>query len=340
MTWVDDEGYNHTLSVDEQATGATTWMSNQTSDCGARCTQIYALQAADNLTAGVPFPRFWSCLSYVSNVSMGSDYPDPTPYQMPDTQAWILAGAIGWSGIEAVDDDNVVSDLQMRLYQADSQWSAPGNITEASMSALVMQFTAGAIAAMDANGPRVNVTGHTPVSVQLLNVQWKYAGAILAGIPVAQALILALVIVLGDRAIIKDGSPFSTARLLRPIVDRLGDTGCLLTSEEIVEKLGNYRVIYGVREPEGNLSVTRVAAAGGDDGQVRHLDILDEAEGLCRVKGRMPIGRYDGMMKYPSAASDEIDPLLEVEEDNSKKDAVVGEEVRWDGRRGERRMSV
>jgi hypothetical protein len=336
VIWVDDEGHNHTLSVEEQATGATTWISNQTSDCGARCTQIYALQTADNVTTGVPFPRFWSCLSYVSNVSMGTEYPDPSPYQIPDMQAEILAGAIGWSGIVAVDDDNVESDLQMVLYQADSQWSAPGNISEADMSALVMQFTAGAIAALDANGPRVNVTGNTPVSVQLLNVHWKYAGAILAGIPGAQALILALVIVLGDRAIIKDGSPLSTARLLRPIVDKLGDTGCLLTGEEIAERLGNYRVIYGVREPEGTLP----AMGTGDNGQVRHLDVLDVAEGLCRVKGRMPAGRYDGMTRYPSAALDEADPLLDLEGDHGNRDTAVGEEVCWSGRRRQRSMSV
>ncbi|KAK4944190.1 hypothetical protein LTR10_016303 [Elasticomyces elasticus] len=299
VTYVDNEGNNITLAIPEQATGATTWMSDITSDCGDRCSQVFALQTADNITSSVSVPRFWSCYSYVSNVSNVDEYPTPSDYRIPNTQAQILAGAIGWSGIlTEYTNDTADTDLQRVLYQADSQWSAPGNISDADMARLLMKFTTGAIAALDADGPRLNVTGYTPVSLQLLNVHWNYAGAILAGIPVAQALILALVIALGDRAIIKDGSPLSTARLLRPIVDKLGDTGCLLTGEEIAAKLGNYRVIYGVTEPDGTLP----ARGAGDDGQVRHLDLLEETEGLGYTRGRMPIGKYDGKVKHPSAA--------------------------------------
>ncbi|KAI1616670.1 hypothetical protein EDD36DRAFT_415556 [Exophiala viscosa] len=334
VTYVDDEGKDISLVIPEQATGATTWMSNVTTDCGDRCTQVFALQTADNITSGVPVPRFWSCYTYVSNVSNVNEYPTPSHYQMPDAQAQILAGAIGWSGILTDYTDSDDANLQRVLYQADSEWSAPGNISEADMARLLMKFTAGAIAALDAGGPRLNVTGYTPVSMQLLNVQWRFAGALLAGIPVAQALILALVIAFGDRAIIKDGSPLSTARLLRPIVNKLGDTGCLLTGEEIAAKLGNYRVIYGVTDPDGTLP----AHGAGDDGQVKHLDLLEETEGLGRTKGRMPIGRYDGKVKYPSAAMDETDTLLEVGDE--ERDTAGSDEVHWTSQRRERRMSV
>lgn len=62
-----------------------------------------------------------------------------------------------------------------------------------------------------------------------LSVSWPYALAILAAIPFLQAVcLLAVVWYAGDVAV-KDESYLSTAKLLRPIVERLGDRGCLLT---------------------------------------------------------------------------------------------------------------
>ncbi|KIW67638.1 hypothetical protein PV04_06875 [Phialophora macrospora] len=350
VTWVDASGQENTWTIPYQATGATTWMSNITSDCGPRCAQIYALQVADNITTDVPTPRFWSCFSNVSTVD-GVDlypdlYPDPGQYQIPDDQASILAGAIGWSGVLSADANGNLSfstpetQLQMVRYPVDSQWSPPGNYTAEDMAWLVMKFTAGAISAMDTVGPRNNVTAWGPAPAQVIHVQWRFAASILGGIPLAQALLLLVVIMFANKAIIKDTSHLSTARLLRPIVEKLGDRGCLLTGDEIAEQLGNYKIIYGVREPNAGLrGGTGVGVVGGEDGRVRHLDILEETEGLGYKRGRMPEGRYDGL--YP-ANEEETEALLAntTESDSDDDDRPAAWSVRRRGQRRTRRMSI
>ncbi|KIX94496.1 uncharacterized protein Z520_09882 [Fonsecaea multimorphosa CBS 102226] len=318
VTWVDVNGDEHTWWIPNVATGATTWMSNLASDCGPRCLQIYALQTADNITTSVPKPRFWSCFSNVSHVDNVDLYVNPNRYQIPDTQAQLLAGAIGWSGTLLEEQGNnsnssssgsSESSIQIVPYPASSQWSPPGNVTADEMARLVMKFTAGAIAALDSNGPRMNVTGFGPAPAQVLDVTWRYAGSILGAIPVAQGLVLLAVILLADKAIIKDTSHLAMARLLRPIVDKLGDTGCLLTGDEIAERLGNLRVIYGVRDPDDGVHglLAGAAGVGADDGSIRHLDIIEETEGLGYRRGRMPEGRYDGVHL---AEEEETEPLL------------------------------
>jgi hypothetical protein len=351
VTWVDASGQENTWTIPYQATGATTWMSNITSDCGPRCSQIYALQVADNVTTDVPTPRFWSCLSNVSTVD-GLDlypdlYPDPTRYQIPDDQASILAGAIGWSGVLAADQDGNLTfstpetQLQMVSYPVDSQWSPPGNYTAEDMAFLVMKFAAGAISAMDTVGPRSNVTAWGPAPAQVIHVQWRFAASILGGIPFAQALVLLIVIMFANKAIIKDTSHLSTARLLRPLVEKLGDRGCLLTGDEIAEQLGNYKIIYGVREPNAGLGGggTGVGVVGGEDGKIRHLDILEESEGLGYTKGRMPEGRYDGL--HPVQEEEKEALLANTTESDSDDDLrPAAWRVRRRGKRRTRRMSI
>ncbi|KAJ9606857.1 hypothetical protein H2200_008867 [Cladophialophora chaetospira] len=351
VTWIDNNGDENTWAITAQATGATTWMSNITSQCGPRCAQIYALQVADNTTVDanstddVPFPRFWSCSANVSHVDNTDQYINPKQYDFPDITASILAGAIGWSGVVQADANGNLSfstpeeQLQMVSYPVDSQWSPSNDYTADDMAWLIMKFTAGAISAMDSVGPRLNVTGYGPAPAQIINVQWRFSAAILGGIPFAQGLILLAVIISAHKAIIKDTSHLSTARLLRPIVEKLGNNGCLLTGDEIAEHLGNFRVIYGVREPNVGLGGGMgVGVIGGEDGKVRHLDILDEAEGLGYRKGRMPEGRYDGL--YP-VEEEEKQALLA---DDAESDSNDDRQASWTGpprrKRATRRMSI
>jgi len=296
VSWIAQDGTPMTYDVATVATGATTWMANMSSECGPRCMQVYALQSADNDTVTVP--RLFDCQSHVSTVDGLDYYDDLDIYKMPDIQAQLFAGSIGLSGFveqyQDEDNDTITNDLQMVRYPVDSPWSPSSDWTADDMAHLLMSFTAGAISALDENGPRTNVTGDVPGPAQVVNVKWKYSILILAGVPLAQLLVLLLVIMFANKAIIKDTSHLSTARLLRPIVDKLGDNGCLLTGDEIAEKLGNVKVIYGVRDP----GVGNVPAMGvGDNGNVRHLDILEESEGFGYRRGRMPVGRYDGVFR-------------------------------------------
>ena len=281
--------------------------------CGPRCAVIWALQVADNITTSVPNPRFWRCENRVSQVTNIDSYAtggNHKKFELPDLQAWILASALAWSGSSVVGD---VSDPDAPLYQYvmypyGTLWSPLGSATAFDLETAVMQFTSGAIAAMDFNNPERVTVDHQdePVPAQIVNVEWKWACVVLGVIPLTQAIVLFLVIGFANKAVIKDASFLATARLLRPIVDKLGNRGCLLTGDEIAEELGNPKVVYGPRIPRGT-------QRGQEAGVLKHIDVISEEEDIERWHGRMPAGRYDGTWEESDAQEGEMELLIQDE---------------------------
>ena len=267
-----------TLNAAHVGPGAMTYISALNSTCGPRCTSILALQSANGVPDSIPFPSFFTCNSTISPVDGISSYllpsQSPSLYAMPDTQARIMAGAIGFTGFNYTPN----ASYEFVRYTLDSWWSPDAPADAALVARRIMEFAIEGIAAIDYNGPRQNVSGWYPVPAQMVAVQWQWAGAILGVIPFIQLLALICVVAWANQAIIKDTTALSTARLLRPVVEMLDGRGCLLSGREIAEELGQVRVVYGFREGEG---------------EVRHVDILDEREGLG-IQGRMPEGMYDG----------------------------------------------
>ncbi|KIW63340.1 hypothetical protein, variant [Phialophora macrospora] len=297
VQWVDDQGNEFVDSVSSAATGQTTWMGNSSSACGPRCAQILALQSANNLTTAeaaeagpgvvaVPTPRLWACNNTVGAV-LNTDvegFDDPTLLDLQDEQAQILAGAIGWTGIQTLG-----SDLQYALFNGDTQYNPPGNFTAEEMAALVMSFTVGALSASDSyGGPRMNLTGSfSPSPAQVVNVKWADAGGILVGIPFVQFVMLVCVVWFASKAIILEPSYMTAAHLLYPVVRKVGKDGCLFTVDEMAERLGpDYRIAYGVRPDPAD-------PGRHDTTFVRDLDVIEEAEGHGYIRGSMPEGRYD-----------------------------------------------
>lgn len=161
---------------------------------------------------------------------------------------------------------------------------------DSSVATTISQFSMTAVAASDQDNKvetpqeiiakRVFVTGRRPYFPPQLTVSWIYAGAILVGIPLLQAISLVVVIALADTAVVKDDSHFSTAKLLEPLVRQMGDHGCLLTGDEIVELLGGskVRVTYGSQQ--------RVA--------VGHVGVFEEGSAGSVASSRFQEGLYDG----------------------------------------------
>jgi hypothetical protein len=295
---------NVTQQIHLYALGCSTYMSNTNRTCGPRCTNINVLTAADNQTGSVPFPLWFSCNNTVGPVTNIDDYAEPAKYMLPDEQARAWAGAIGFSGIHWNG-----TSFQYVLYEYDSDWALnaypdnqPGT---AAVAQNIMEFTAGGIAATDVYGPRINVTGYYPTQGQVVDIQWNWAVLLLAGIPGGQFLVLLAVLIWANKVIIKDESHLSTARLLRPVVDKLGEKGCLLTGNEIVEVLGNFRLKYGARDPPQDSMGYR--GLGG--AFVRHVDVIKEVEGLGRADARMVNGLYDGISTW-NTKDNEREPLL------------------------------
>jgi hypothetical protein len=260
------------------------------------------LLSSDNSTQDVPTPLFFSCTNTLGEVTNTDIYDHPEKYTIADEQARIWAGAIGFSGTPNQGEDA----LQYVLYEYADLWSPSGTADANYIAELIMWFTAGGIAADDTDGPRINVQGYYPIQAQVVNIEWKWAIMLLTGIPGCQFLVLLAVLTWANKVIIKDTSHLATARLLRPIVDKLGNRGCLLTGDEIADVLGNYRVKYGVRDPpQDSLAY---GGLGGDI--VRHVDVIEEIEGLGRADARMVNGYYDGTSTWGNKDSEEREPLL------------------------------
>jgi len=327
VTYIDDLGSPVTLEFPFTDPGATVYIGVLNSTCGPRCTQVMALQTSNGET--IPTPSFYSCNNTLSAVDGVESYLFPgldqneATFQLADKEARIIAGAIGWS----VTTSGNTSAYQYARYTPSSYWSPDHPVSAYLVGQRVMEFAVQAIAAMDYNGPQRNVTGWYPVLAQSVSVEWEWAGAILGLVPVVQLIASVCVILWSNTAIIRDESHLSTARLLRPLVQKLGNKGCLLSGEEIAETFPDVRVKYGWREPDDLVFRNEI-----DTRTVRHVDILEEQEGLGR-QGIMPAGFYDGLQ------SDEEE---EEEEDDHDHDHVVDERTRLlrRRRRRKRRRSI
>jgi hypothetical protein len=155
VTFLED-GQPTTLDLVRVGPGAVTYVSALNSTCGPRCTQVMALQSANGDT--IPEPAFFKCTSSLSTMSGIDEYLyDGTTsdvFELPDAQARIIAGAIGWSGFNYTADDM----YQYTRYNTESYWSPNNPANTTRIAGRIMEFSIEAVAAIDYNGPRLNVT--------------------------------------------------------------------------------------------------------------------------------------------------------------------------------------
>lgn len=262
-----DGTQNQSVPIREWLPGAVTYFSSTDNEyCGPRCTRVFAFQAQQkedyvNEQLDVSKATLFDCNNTITQVTDG-----PPETHMPDEQAQIIAGAIGWTGYSTTNTSvghDLTSQYQYNLYSPESQWSPGENMQiygEWSAAALIGQFSMYAVAAMDDNGPRINIsTSHQPERTERVIVEWKWAIVLLAVIPAIQFTALLAVVLWANKAVIKDDSFLAAARLLKPLVDRLEDTGSVLTGKEIAQAIrqrsGNgedLRIFYGFRPSEGD----------------------------------------------------------------------------------------
>ncbi|KAL9624858.1 MAG: hypothetical protein Q9160_000905 [Pyrenula sp. 1 TL-2023] len=270
-----DRGKNIIFDAQDASPGTVVYISDPAENCGPRCARIRAVQFADG--DSVDTATFFDCNNTVHQVQEEWGPRGDRAFILADEQAFFWAGAIASTGFYTNE-----ATISYQLYSTGSPWSPPFDMDESDMQAQLSSFSMNGIAALDDHGMRINVTGNQPSYALAATVEWKWAAAVLGVIPVLQFLALVAVIAWANKAVIKDDSHLSTARLLRPIVDRLGPHGCMLTGDEIAKELGNVRVAYGYRDPSGD-----------DASKVRHIDIIEEKEGY-RIQRSFPPDTYDG----------------------------------------------
>lgn len=284
--------------------GSMTYIVETNTTCGPRCAILYAYQAGlnDSDPASAITESFTECHITVSNIYDVTDpsYTYGSRELLPDEQARIAAGAIGFQGF--VDPSDPDDTRQYHEYQSGSPWSpTPGQdsaeggpLAPGDVGWWIGYFSIGALANMDSQNPHINISDpalETPYrGVTLAITSWPIVYLILFALLGAHAILFLGVVTLADRVIVRDSSELATARLLRGLVSKLGRGGCMLDGKGISEALkedGN--VIYGVWKGSGIMN-----------GEVWHTDVRCagwEGEGTGLGTGFVrawPGGLYDG----------------------------------------------
>jgi len=268
------------MELQDFGPAATTWINPRSNlprnsgwDCGPRCASVAALSFLASTDSGDG--AFYDCEVHISTIHNATD----AVHQMPDSVAHIAAGAISLEGYSTGPDG-----WEYVRYIPESPWSNYGVDTLAAdgdyMAQLASRFAIGAIAAKDLYGESTAQSqGQVAWSGVLLKIKWNYLFLILGMILVFQLACGCAAVAYANTVYCKDDSYLSTARLLRPIVERLGPSGCVMTGKEIAHTLTE-SVVYGVRADEG--------------GTRHHLDLGEDI-----VPRRwFPEGWYDGYEEW------------------------------------------
>ena len=257
------------------------YYTHEAQDCGPRCAVVNAFQAAatdehdDGITGG-----FFECTVTTGNIVAPTNAINPrlrTETTLSDKTARLLGGAIAIAGKTngmnigaSTDDDSQPYTQLYALFPQHILFDPQRTTAPEDIADLLARFSLSSIASLDYHHPesRLNITGQpVPISTSKLDVDWLFAGIILALITLSQLITLLVVVVWANKAVIRADDPLSTARLLQPLLERLGPGGCLLDDEEIIEALGNPRVAYKAS----------VSARTG----AMHVSIVEEESGLA-----------------------------------------------------------
>ncbi|KAF8545363.1 hypothetical protein BDD12DRAFT_811534 [Trichophaea hybrida] len=266
-----------TLSgISDYGPSATTWINprsdlpqNQGWNCGSRCAAVAALQFLDS--NGTGNGGFYNCQVHVSKVQ-GGTAPE---HEIPDDIAIIAAGSIGLEGYTIGPNS-----WEYVRYTPDSPWSNYGmSMDDATyMARIASRFAIGAIAMKDIYGlATAQAQGQIAWVGVLLKVKWPALFLILGSILICQLLMGCAVVAYSNTVFCKDDSYLSTARLLRPVVERLGPSGCAMTGKDIAHTLREY-MTYGTRTV----------------GDRHHLDLGEDIP----VMPHFPQGWYDGYEEW------------------------------------------
>ncbi|KAH6680866.1 hypothetical protein B0J14DRAFT_532392 [Halenospora varia] len=240
---------NITILLDSNGTAATksipitagdtqtTYITGPSQSCGTGCSRIYALEAS------LTNPWYYECNVSVSQVANATRPEHQVGQDLQD----MASAAIALQGYAASSLSND-TDLQFQTYPGESIYGAPQNGSSESMGLLMAQFAIGAVAVTAQFAPSITLPGNQPLIGVVLNVnQWKYVHLILGLIAGIQLMLSLVSTFVANRVVVKENSHLAIARLLRPIVDRLGASGTIASAEEICDALDkDEKYVYSI----------------------------------------------------------------------------------------------
>lgn len=280
-TWIlpfHNETYNGSLPVPRPSSAfdSTTYVYNGTlvpqnatlPSCGPRCISLYAFRSKGTVTKrpDVMF-RCSITVGEVSNVNNDAQ-------QLPDINARLAAASIALTGRYANPNGSKVKQWQQyQLFPWGSYWETQ-NLDAATVGSRMSEFAIGSLAAMANLNPQTQIQGTLPTLGYQLSVEWNYVAALAAGITFVHCLLVALMLWISRPVIVGADSNLATARMLKGIVEKLGDGGGLLDDREMAEAIQRNTgdVAYGVRESDRGT-------------------LLELGEGTT-VRKRLPGGRF------------------------------------------------
>ncbi|KAL8831014.1 MAG: hypothetical protein Q9191_001110 [Dirinaria sp. TL-2023a] len=258
-TWVlpfHNETYNGSIPIPRSnaAFDSTTYVYNETSvpqnltmsSCGPRCISLYAFRSYGTATKR-PSVMF-KCSVMVGEVSNAVN----DTQQLPDMNARLAAASIALTGRYTNPYKSNIPDWQQyQLYPYGSYWETQ-DLDAATVGSRMSEFAIGSLAAMANLNPQTQIRGTLPMLGYQLSVEWKYVIALAAGIASVHCLLVALMLWISRPVIVGVDSNLATARMLKGLVEKLGDGGGLLDDREMAEAIQRDigDVGYGVRESD------------------------------------------------------------------------------------------
>ncbi|KAF8448531.1 hypothetical protein BGX38DRAFT_1188294 [Terfezia claveryi] len=290
--------------VSVRGPGATVWANPRadinkeatwTCHLGNRCAMLAGFQFIDVDHDPNRNGTLFQCTVDVGKVT-NAQIPE---HEIEDRIAYIAAGSIGLDGYS--------DDPQQWLYQRyflGTTFGRQVNGNASEMAYLVSRFSIGTIATMDIDNPKIKIVGMKPWAGVLFKVYWWMLGTILGSICGVQLVLGLAAVFISNTVIVKDDSYLATARLLRPLVERLGPSGCALTGKDIATTLRT-SMVYGVRIDKA--------------GERHHLDIGEDIQPVRKF----PNGWYDGDVGGMVPYTDEKQPLLSMIDEEPEGDSLV-----------------
>lgn len=245
----------------------TTFITNpNTYNCGPGCSTVHALEASD-------FKPWW----YECNITVSPTHNATLPeHEIGEALARMAAAGIALQG-HVVEAIQLKTEDQFQYYPATSYYGYPNGGDPDLMGSNIAQFAIGVVAAAANWNPQLQVAGRQPNTGSQLQVDWKFIAITFGLIGGLQLVLFVVASLVANLVIVKDDSYVATARLLRPIVDRLGPVGTSAHGKEICRLLddhGHEKVVYSVKHPQ--------------NGILHHLDL-----GHQKRLRAFPRGEYD-----------------------------------------------
>jgi hypothetical protein len=218
---------------------STMYFTNSDASCGDGCSIVEAFEASSTVS------YYYNC-----NITVGTVMNAVRPEHKVGIQLREMASAgiaLQGYGLGA----NLPGSKQFQVYPSESTYGSPQSGNTDGIGSTISMFAIGVVSVAAFYNPNAfNVSGLQPQTGNQLHVDhWDWIWMIMGLIVGVQGAAFVLTAFLANRVVVKDESVLATARLLRPVLDRLGDEGTIMEGNEICHRLDpeqERRFIYTV----------------------------------------------------------------------------------------------